>query len=141
MHQRRSPDDDRGSAPLEFLLAGLLLLVPLAYLVVAVTTVQNAALAADATARFVARSLTTGIDPDTTLRVVADSYGIDLAALDMTMACAPVSAPCPQAGSTVVVHVTVVVALPLVPDFLAGATSIPVEAHATQKISRYWEAP
>ncbi|WP_029150945.1 hypothetical protein [Microbacterium indicum] len=136
-------DDDDGSASLEFLTAGVLLLVPLVYLVVALGEVQNAALAAEAAARFVARALTTHTDPDLVLRTVAADYGIDPGSLDMRVACTPAAAACPSAGSTVVVTVGHLVDLPLVPEAfgIGDALSVPVDATATAKVSRLWEAP
>ncbi|MCA1943576.1 MAG: pilus assembly protein, partial [Yonghaparkia sp.] len=59
--RRSSPFDntdgcgDRGSASLEFLVAGLLMLVPLVYLILTLGTIQSAALATEGAARQAAR--------------------------------------------------------------------------------------
>jgi hypothetical protein len=74
------------------------------------------------------------------LASVVDEYGIDARSVDVAMACVPAVAPCPQAGSTVIVTVRTTVALPLVPSVpgLDGLASIPVEASSAQKVSRFW---
>ncbi|WP_221585207.1 TadE family protein [Microbacterium sp. G2-8] len=137
--------DERGSASLEFLTAGLLLLVPLVYLVVALGAVQSAALGTEATARFVARTVASGAhaSPELVRDIVAESYGLDGAALDVTIACVPAVAACPAAGTTVVVTVADAVTLPLVPAVLGlgDALSIPVDATATYRVERLSEQP
>lgn len=49
--------EDDGSASLEFLTVGLLMLVPLIYVVVALGQIQHQALGAEAAARHVARAI------------------------------------------------------------------------------------
>ena len=48
----------------------------------------------------------------------------------------------PEAGSTLVVTIQTRVALPLVPPVLGldRLASIPIEASAAQKVSRFWES-
>ena len=50
---------ERGSAALEFILVGMLLLVPLVYLVVSLGLIQGQSLGAEAGARHIARALST----------------------------------------------------------------------------------
>src|SRR3954452_14129961 len=84
------PDDcERGSAALEFILVGLVLLVPLVYLVIALGLIQEQALGAEAGARHIARTVSTasGADEareraDRVLQAVADEYGMDAASVD-----------------------------------------------------------
>ncbi len=54
----------------------------------------------------------------------------------------PAGASCPEAGATLVVTVQTRVALPLVPPVLGldRLASIPIEASAVQKVSRFWES-
>ena len=54
----------------------------------------------------------------------------------------PTGGACPEAGATLVVTIRTTVALPLVPPVLGldRLASIPVEASAVQKVSRFWEA-
>lgn len=144
---RPSAPADRGAAALEFILVGLLLLVPLVYLVVALGAVQGQSLGAEAGARHAARAIATARDADEassrTDRVVAsviEEYGLDPDAVDISVACRPATAGCPAAGATVVVTVRTTVTLPFVPPVLGldRIASIPVEATALQKVSRVW---
>lgn len=135
--------DDAGSAALEFLTVGVLMLVPLTYLVLALGQIQSQALGVEAGARFAARTIAAGPaegDPDAVLQSVAGEYGIDT--YDARVSCVPATRSCPEPGGTVRVTVTARAALPLVPPILGldRLASVPVEATAVQKVSRYWEA-
>jgi len=138
---------ERGSAALEFILVGLLLLVPVVYLIVALGLIQGQALGAEAGARHVARAVSTAAGEDDAreranriVDAVVDEYGMDPASVDVSMTCAPATATCPEAGATLVVTLRTRVALPLVPPVLGldHLASIPVEASAAQKVSRFW---
>ncbi len=139
-------DPERGSAALEFIVIGLILLVPLVYLVVALGLIQGQTLGAEAGARHIARivSLATGADSareaaDRVLASVVEEYGIDAASVDVSMECLPAGS-CPRAGATLVITVETRVALPFVPPVLGldRLASIPIEASAAQKLSRFW---
>lgn len=143
------PDDpdDRGSAALEFILVGLVLLVPLVYLVVSLGLIQGQSLGAEAGARHVARAVATATDAssaqqraDAVISAVVEEYGIDPAAIEVAMSCRPAGASCPEPGATLVVTVAARVALPLVPPVLGldQIANIPIEATAAQKVSRFW---
>ena len=146
--RRVAPDDaERGSAALEFILVGLLLLVPVVYLVVALGLVQGHALGAEAAARHIARAVSTAEGADdardrarSVLSSVVDEYGMDAASIGLDLDCVPRSATCPEAGATLVVTVQTRVPLPLVPPVLGldRLASIPVEASTAQKVSRFW---
>ncbi len=138
-------EDEEGSAALEFILVGLLMLVPLVYLIVVLGLIQQQSLGAEAGARHVARAVSTATDAadarDRAARVLAsvsDQYGID--DVDLSLRCRPAGVECPSAGATLVVTVHTTVALPLVPPVLGWdrAASIPVEATAAHKVSRFW---
>jgi Flp pilus assembly protein TadG len=147
---RDSADDaERGSAALEFILVGMLLLVPLVYLIVSLGLIQGQSLGAEAGARHIARALSTAENPDAArrsadliLRSVVDEYALDPDAVAVSLECRPAGADCPEAGTTVLVTVRTRVALPLVPPVLGldRLASIPLEASAVQKVSRFWEA-
>jgi hypothetical protein len=144
------PDDgERGSAALEFILVGLLLLVPLVYLIVSLGMIQGQSLGAEAGARHIARALSTSENPesarrsaDLILRSVIDEYALDAGTVDVAFECRPAGGSCPDAGSTLIVTVRTRVGLPLVPPVLGleRLASIPIEASAAQKVSRFWEA-
>lgn len=147
---RGGDDPERGSAALEFIVVGMLLLVPLVYLVVALGLVQGQSLGAEAGARHVARAISTASDSedaDARAGLVLDSvvreYGIDADDVSLTMQCRPAGATCPDAGATLVVTLRTSVALPLVPPVLGldRFARIPIEASAAHKVSRFWGAP
>lgn len=140
-------DPERGSAALEFILMALVLLVPLVYLVVALGLIQGQSLGAEAGARHVARAVSTAVGEDDAraradrvLAAVVDEYGMDAASVDLSMTCAPAPSACPEPGATLVVTLRTRVALPLVPPVLGldRLASIPVEASAAQRVSRFW---
>lgn len=143
-----SADDDpeRGSAPLEFIVVGLVLLVPLVYLIVALGLIQGQSLGAEAGARHIARVVSLASDAesaaasaDRVLASVVAEYGLDPRSVDVALRCRPAGAECPRAGTTVVVTISTRVALPLVPAVLGldRLASIPIEASAVQKVSRF----
>lgn len=139
--------NDDGSAALEFITVGVILLVPLVYLIIALGVIQEQTLGVEAAARHTARVIALAPDAATAaarservLTGIAEEYGIDPAGVEVSMTCSPAGAECPSAGSTVVVTVGALVPLPLVPPVfgLDRAAVIPVEASAVQKVSRLW---
>ncbi|MGN6221116.1 MAG: TadE/TadG family type IV pilus assembly protein [Microbacterium sp.] len=138
-------DSERGSAALEFILVGLLLLVPLVYLIVSLGLVQGQSLGAEAAARHIARAVSTASDAadarvraDAVLAAVSDEYDLD--GVDLSLSCTPAGVECPSAGATLHVIVRTKVTLPLVPPVLGldDLAAIPVEASSAQKVSRFW---
>ena len=143
------PGDERGSAALEFILVGMLLLVPLVYLIVSLGLIQGQSLGAEAGTRHIARALSTAEDADAAresadriLRSVVDEYALDAASVRMSMTCHPAGRTCPEAGATMIVTITTDVALPLVPPVLGldRLATVPIGASAAQKVSRFWES-
>ncbi|RLK49148.1 TadE family protein [Microbacterium telephonicum] len=147
------PDDggaDAGSAAIEFIFAGLVLLVPIVYLIVALGAIQGQAMGVQTAARQLARSIATAdgaADADRRAERIADAvaeeYGIDRASLEVSVECTPTAQGCPSAGATLHVHVATRVALPLIPPVLGldDLAAVPVEAQAVHKVSRYAVAP
>lgn len=143
-------EGERGSAALEFILVGMVLLVPLVYLIVSLGLIQGQSLGTEAGARHIARAVSTAPDADAAreradriLRSVIDEYALDADLVSVSLECRPAEVSCPEAGSMLVVTVQTRVALPLVPPVLGldRLASIPVEASAVQKVSRFWESP
>ena len=137
---------EAGSASLEFITVGLILLVPLVYLVLAMSVLQGGAFAVEGAARQAARVYVLAPNPaeaeeraERAVLVGLSDYGIDAATADVSIGCAggPV---CLSRRSVVTVTVRVQVALPFVPAVLTRTTggSIPLEAAATQTVSRFW---
>jgi Flp pilus assembly protein TadG len=139
--------DDDGSAPLEFILVGVVLLVPLVYLIVALGLVQAQTLGAEAGARHMARAIASasnasdaGARADRVFDAVAGEYGLDRGVAEVRVTCAGGVPECPSAGAMMTVTVATRVALPLVPPVfgLERLASVPIEASAVQKVSRFW---
>jgi predicted dinucleotide-binding enzyme len=140
----RAACDDRGSAALEFLTAGVLLLVPLVYLVLALSAVQAGAFAVEGAARHAARVAALATDDgaaraavERTARTVLEDAAIDSGAVSIGLSCEPTGA-CASAGARVRVEVTAAISLPLVPDiFGVNVGTVTVEGVATQIVSKY----
>ncbi|BDZ56016.1 hypothetical protein GCM10025870_30890 [Agromyces marinus] len=141
---RRALHEERGSASLEFLTVGMILLVPLVYLVLAIGAVQSAALGVEGAARHAARVAALhaaggGANPagvvDRAVRVSLADYGIDAGATSVGFEC---DGACDAPGSRIRVRVDAAVALPVVPAVLVsnGIGSVRVGAEATQTVSR-----
>lgn len=144
----RDRADDDGSAALEFILVGLILLVPIVYLVIALGAIQGQALGVETGARQLARTIAESPDAatadaraDRVLDAIVTEYGMDAEAVDISVACASASpGSCPEAGSLLTVTVRTSVPLPLIPAVFGidEFARVPVEAASVQKVSRYW---
>ncbi len=118
--------DQRGTALVEFTWLGLLLLVPLVYVVLSVFEVQRGAYAVSAASRAAARAYSlapTEADgrarAEAAVQVALADQGLDRQAFDLRIDCAPAGA-CLQPGSTITVRLDTRVDLPLLPDALGG---------------------
>ncbi len=145
--ERRAAGTERGSATIEFVVAGLLMLVPLVYLVLALSAVQAAAFAAEGSARQAARAYVLSDSPaeaaaavDRAVRIGLTDYGLDAAAAEVAVACSPEPGRCLIRSGTVAVTVRVSVPLPLRPAAVRASTplAVPVEGRAVQTVSRFW---
>lgn len=135
---------ERGSASLEFLTVGMLLLVPLVYLVLALAAIQGGALAIEGAARQAARVAVQAGDRasaesavERAVLVALADYGVDADEASVSVDCQ--ATDCDVPGSRIRVSVRASVGLPLVPDVLSldRVDSVPLEASATQTISRF----
>ena len=142
------PADD-GSASIEFLTVGLLLFVPLVYLVIALAAVQGAALGVEGAARQASRVFVQAPDEATAAGAVRDAvdvtladYGVRAGDARIRVECAPDPDRCLTRRGFVTVRIDATVALPLVPPALAAhlPLSVPVQATATEQVSRFWGA-
>src|SRR5690606_12825853 len=147
MRQSKPLTDEEGSASLEFITAGMLLLLPVVYLVLVMSAVQAGALAVEGAARQAARvfvqaetaTVATALAERAIQFALAD-YGLDSAAATVAVSCSPDPSRCLTRLGTVTVDVGVSVSLPLVPAGLIvdAPLAIPLEATATQQVSRFW---
>ena len=140
---------EAGSAALEFIALGVILLVPLVYLVLALGTIQGQVLGVESAARHAARTMSAAVDASdanaragSAVQSAIAEYGMDPAGVDVDVRCAPAGAACPSAGATVVVTVRATVALLLLPPVfgLDRMGSVPVQASSAYKVSRTWIA-
>jgi hypothetical protein len=144
--QRSNPSRERGSTAVEVLVLGVLLLVPLVYLVLTVAALQGAAFAAEGAARQAARSIAlaaTDADgrraADTAASVALADWHVERSAARVVVRCAPVPDDCSTPRGTVEVRVRVAAALPLLPPALAidAPGTVPVQAGSVQRVSMF----
>src|SRR5690554_4984561 len=138
---------ETGSASLEFITAGMLLLLPVVYLVIVMAAVQAGALAVEGAARQAARVFVQGetvaaatAEAERAIQFALADYGLDAADATVVVTCAPDPGRCLTRLGTVTVDVGISVALLLVPPGLTidAPLAIPLEATATQQVSRFW---
>jgi len=119
--------DERGSALVEFVWLGVLLLVPLVWVVVSAFEVQRGAFAVTAAARSAGRAYSLAPD-DATGRARAEA-AMELVLADqgaegmkgrLSVSCTPFPDRCVAGTSTITVEVRSTVALPLMPEILGG---------------------
>jgi Flp pilus assembly protein TadG len=140
----------RGSATLEFITAGLILLLPLVYLILTAATVQAGAFAAEGAARQAARVYVRAAsaaeadrDAERAVQFALADYGVERESATVSVSCAPAPTTCLTRRGFVTVEVEVRVPLPLAPAGFGseGALSVTLRAGATQQVSRFWVAP
>lgn len=140
--------DEHGTASLEFITVGVILLVPLVYLILTLSAIQAGALAAEGAARHAARVYVQAeSEPDAAagaeravLFALAD-HGIDREQATVAVGCEPRPSACLSRRGYVTVTVHLTVPLPLMPPILGAAPlSVPVESQATQQVSRFWSS-
>lgn len=134
---------ERGSASLEFITAGMLLLVPVIYLVLAVAAVQGATLATEGAARHAARvyvqagnTSMASAQAQRVVNVALADFGIPANTARVDINC---SGRCLSPRSLVTVSVSVDVPMPLVPAVLNldQLAVVPVSAQASDVVSKF----
>ncbi len=143
----RPSTSERGSASLEFVVAGLVLLVPLVYLVVVLFQIQSAVLAAEGGARHAARVFVQAPDEgtareraETAVAFALADQGIDRRDAEVAIVCdATGPGGCLAPGETVAVVVRLEVRLPLAPPVLGldDLAVVPIEARAVNAVSDF----
>lgn len=134
-------DSEAGSAILEFILLGLLLLVPVIYLVITAGQLQGGSFAvvgaADQAAKVYVAAQSPGLGEARARQAAAvamNDFGLDPASMTMSISC---SETCLAPGSLVTVHVQVPVPLPFVPGIGADLSAATVESSSTQIVERF----
>lgn len=142
--------DERGSASLEFLTVGVLLLVPLVYLVLTLGQIQHAVLGVEGGARHAARVLAQADSHDAgmaaadhAIRVAMADAGVASDAVSVDISCAPEASDCTTRQGSVTVRIATTVPLPLAPAVLdlGVGLGVPVTARAMQPVSAFGGAP
>jgi hypothetical protein len=149
MRLSRRWTDDRGSASLEFITVGMLLLVPTVYLVLTLSALESASFAVEGAARqatrvFVQSDSVSAAESaaQTAVAVTLADYGLDADDAAVRISCRPVPTACLTRRGFVTVSVSARVPLPLVPPVLQLnlPAVIPVQSVATEQVSRFWGA-
>jgi Flp pilus assembly protein TadG len=144
---RDALDDDGGSASVEFVTVGLLLLVPIVYLVLALSALESASFGVEGAARQATRvfvqSESEGAAESaarTAIQVTLADYGLDAHNARVAISCRPNPGDCLTRRGFVTVTITTTVPLPLMPPVLQLhlPAGIPVQSVATEQVSRFW---
>jgi Flp pilus assembly protein TadG len=139
--------DERGSAVVEFVALGVLLLLPLVYLVLMLARVQAGAYSVSQAARESGRAFVTAADGDDALARARAAAAISFLDHDfadsgrLSVACD--GTPCLRPDGRVQTTATVQVPLPLVPGFARRVVplSIPVSATHVSTVDRFRGLP
>lgn len=136
------PRSERGSAIVEFHALGLVLLIPLVYVLLAALDVQRATYGVTHAAREAGRVYVSGGD-ERAARIAANvaltDQGVTPGDVAVSFAC--VATPCRSPGAEITVTVSTSVPLPFLPDMFADAARarIPVQAVHVGVVDRFRE--
>ena len=143
---RRAPYDERGSALVEVTWIGLILMLPLLWIVLSVFQVQRGAFATSGAARAAARAY--ALAPDDAVgeqrarAVVAEALrdqGVE-GTPAVRVSCTPYPHDCHSGTSVITIRIDTAVDLPLLPDLLGGgAPRFALHAAQTVPIGQFQE--
>jgi Flp pilus assembly protein TadG len=139
--------DQRGSALVELSWLGILLVLPVLWIVMSVFQVQRGAFGITAAARAAARAYSLAPDDATGLarartaaRLALDDQGVRGVTPDVRVTCRPYPTDCHQGTSVITVSVHSRVVLPLMPSALGGnRPSFALDATQTVPIGQFQE--
>jgi hypothetical protein len=139
--------DERGSALVELSWLGILLLVPMLWIVLSVFEVQRGAFAVSSAARSAGRAYTLAPNDavgrsraEAEVRRALDDQGLDGAGFTLRVTCTPFPADCLAGTSMVTVEVSSQVRIPLLPEVLGGdAPSVALDATHSVPVGQYQE--
>lgn len=139
--------DDAGSALVELVWLGILLLVPVLWIVVSVFEAQGGAFAVSTAARSAGRAFALAPDDasgrraaDAAARQALDDQGLDGESFRVEVSCSPYPSQCHSGTSVITVRVSSRVTLPLLPAFFGGdRPSLALDATHTVPIGQYQE--
>jgi len=139
-----APQDETGSAVIEFIVIGVGILVPVVYLALAAMAVQRAAFASTQAVREAGRAFSTAATPElgrsraiVAARLAFADHGLLLPSGALRLTCS--DGPCLSPGSAVDVRLEWMVELPWVPAELveAGSAGVPIQASGRVPIDDY----
>jgi Flp pilus assembly protein TadG len=139
--------DEHGSALVELSWLGILLVLPMLWIVMSVFEVQRGAFGVSAAARAAARAYALAPDDPSGLvrareaaRVALDDQGVHGVTPDVRVTCTPYPGDCHQGTSVITVAVHSRVVLPLMPSALGGnRPSFALDATQTVPIGQFRE--
>ncbi|MGI8577986.1 MAG: hypothetical protein ACR2KG_08730 [Nocardioidaceae bacterium] len=137
-----------GTALIELTWLGLLLLIPLVYVIITIVTVQRSAFGATEAVRAAGRAYILAPDVATAQQrayraaeIAMHDQGVELSPSQLVISCHPTPDSCLQPGSSVEVQLHMNVALPLAPAMGARSTaSVAVSAAHVEPYGVYREA-
>lgn len=137
-----------GTALIELTWLGLLLMIPLVYMIITVVTVQRSAFGATEAVRAAGRAYILAPDIATARQrafqaaeIAMHDQGVELTGSELVISCQPTPDSCLQPGSSVEVRLRTRVALPFAPGFGAGSRpSIAVSAFHVEPYGVFREA-
>ena len=139
--------DERGSALVELSWLGLLLLVPMLWIVISVFEVQRGAFGVSAAARSAGRAYALAPNDavgqaraEAAVRRALDDQGLEGQSFTLRVTCEPSPGSCHSGTSVITVHVATQVDVPLLPEVLGGdAPSFALDSTHTVPIGQYQE--
>ncbi|WP_109508357.1 hypothetical protein [Nocardioides speluncae] len=139
--------DERGSALIEVSWLGILLMVPLMYVVLSVFDVQRGAFGVTAASRAAARAYALAPSPAegearaaAAARLAMRDQGLDADSAEIDVGCVPDPGDCHLPGSVITVDIRTRVDLPLLPAMLGSDTpSFRLDAHHRVPYGTYRE--
>jgi hypothetical protein len=136
---RRSRGRDEGRAIVEFIFLGVLLLLPLVYLVLTAARLQAASFSASLAGREAGRAFVTGVSDAEALARAQSAASLafeDFAFTEgATLGVTCDGSPCLRPEGAVTSTATIVVQLPLIPDFIADHVPASVTISSTHVAS------
>lgn len=130
---------DRGSAIVEFIGIGIGMLVPIVYVLLAASGVQSGVFASTQAVREAGRAFVSSATPEeahlratAAARMAFEDHAITLPADALTVTC--LGGPCLTPGTDVIVDVRWKVALPWLPEGIAGSAPSLVPIHARHRV-------
>jgi hypothetical protein len=139
--------DERGSALVELSWLGLLLLVPMLWILLSVFEVQQGAFGVSSAARSAGRAYALAPNDavgvaraEAAVRVALDDQGLEGEPFTLRVTCEPFPTDCHSGTSVITVRVATQVQLPMLPEVLGGdAPAFALDATHTVPIGQYQE--